>query len=257
MAIWTPFAHTRAYPFDAQRTAAHWPQLHAGDKEPLPQDERVLTAWALYHSGAFQEAAEAGLAIGHAGLAVANKATCIYANYLEPKERARLSLFLTVAERAAAQAAVLPNDASAHYWQAYSLGRYSQGISVAKALAQGVGERVKAALERVIQLRPLHAEALICLGTFHAEVIDKVGPLIGQMTYGAKKEASLTLFQQALSLLPQSAIAQMEFANALVMLEGDDGMEQATQLYEQAANSQPLDAMEHLDRELAQTLLAN
>ena len=49
----------------------------------------------------------------------------------------------------------------------------------------------------------------------------------------------------------------MEYANALVMLEGDDGMAQATQLYEQAASSQPQDAMEHLDRELARTLLGN
>lgn len=257
MAIWTSFAHTRAYPFDAQRTAAQWARLHAGDQEPFPQDERLLSAWALYHSGAFQEAAEAGLAIGAAGLAVANKATCIYANYLEPKERVRLSLFLTVAERATAQAAVLPDDVGALYWQAYALGRYSQAISVSKALAQGIGERVKTALERTIRLQPLHAEAHICLGAFHAEVIDKVGPLIGSMTYGAKKDASLTLFQRSLTLTPDSAIAQMEYANALIMLEGDDGMAQATQLYEKAAQSQPQDAMEHLDRELAQTLLGN
>lgn len=257
MAIWTSFAHTRAYPFDAQRTATQWAQLHAGDQEPLPQDERLLTAWALYHSGAFQEAAQAGLALGSAGLSVANKATCIYANYLEPRERTRLSLFLSVADRAATQAAALPDDASALYWQAYALGRFSQGISVAKALAQGVGEKVKSALEQTILLKPLHAEAHIGLGAFHAEVIDKVGPLIGNMTYGAKKEVSLALFQRSLTLIPQSAIAQMEYANALVMLEGDAGMAQATQLYEQAAHSQPQDAMEHLDRELAQTLLSN
>ena len=116
---------------------------------------------------------------------------------------------------------------------------------------------MKLALEQAIRLRPLHAEAHICLGAFHAEVIDTVGPLIGNMTYGARKDVSLALFQRSLSLTPQSAIAQMEYANALVMLEGDDGMAQATQLYEQAANSQARDAMEHLDRELAQTMLGN
>ena len=215
----------------------------------------LLAAWALYHSGAFQEAAEAGLAIGPAGLAVANKATCIYANYLESKERTRLSLFLTVAERAAAQAAVLPDDASAQYWQAYALGRYSQGISVAKALAQGVGERVKLALEQAIRLRPLHAEAHICLGAFHAEVIDKVGALIGGMTYGARKDTGLKLFQTALVLNTDSAIARIEYANAMVMLEGDARMQEATTLYEQAAASEPQDPMEHLDVDLARTEL--
>lgn len=257
MAQWTAFAHTGDYPFDVARTQAQWTQLHAGDQEPLPQDARVLKAWALYHSGAFQEAAEAGLQAGPAGMSVANKATCIYANYLEPKERARLALFLTVAERATAQATAEPGNVSALYWQAYALGRYSQGISVAKALAQGVGDKVKSALETAILLQPMHAEARIALGAFHAEVIDKVGPLIGTMTYGVKKEISLALFQQSLRLTPQSAIAMMEYANALVMLEGDAGMARATQLYERAARTEPQDAMEHLDKELARTLLAN
>lgn len=257
MATWTKFAHTRSYRYDAKRTAAQWAHLHAGDQEPLPQDERLLDAWALYHSGAFQEATDAGLAIGPAGMAVANKATCIYANYLEPRERTRLALFLEVAERARTHATQYPDDANAQYWQAYAMGRYSQAISVSKALAQGIGEWVKNALEYTIRLQPLHAEAHVCLGAFHAEVIDKIGPLIGTMTYGAKKDTSLALFQHALTLIPQSAIAQMEYANALVMLEGDDGMTRATQLYEQAAHSTPQDAMEHLDRELARTLLSS
>jgi hypothetical protein len=38
-----------------------------------------------------------------------------------------------------------------------------------------------------IALQPRHADAHIALGAFHAEVIDKVGALIGGMTYGAKQ----------------------------------------------------------------------
>lgn len=255
MASWTAFAHRGAYPFDVSHTRALWDRLHAGDQEPMPQDERVLAAWALFHSGAFQEAAEAGLQAGPAGLAVANKATCMYANYLERKERPRLAMFLNVAERAAAQAAKDPDDASAHYWHAYALGRHGQAISVAKALAQGVGGKVKNALETVLRLKPNHAAAHIALGAFHAEVIDKVGPLIANLTYGAKQETSLDLFQKAMRLTPRSAIVKMEYANALMMLEGDAEMARATQLYEQAADSEPLDAMERLDQELALTLL--
>ena len=63
---------------------------------------------------------------------------------------------------------------------AYALGRYSQGISVAKALAQGLGGKVKNALETTIKLAPKHADAHIALGAFHAEVIDKVGSLLGR-----------------------------------------------------------------------------
>ena len=254
---WTRFPHVNEYRFDATRLRKQWPRLHAGDCEPLPQDARVLQAWVMCHNGEFQDAAEAGLAAGGAGLTVAHKATCMYANYLEKKEKLRLDLFMDVAARAQAQAAEEPENPNAWYWQAYALGRYSQGISVAKALAQGMGNKVKASLERTIALQPGHADAHVALGSFHAEVIDKVGSLIGGMTYGARKEAGLQLFEHALKLNPASAIAMIEYANGLVMLEGDRRMKEATRLYELAAASQALDAIERLDVELARAELAS
>ncbi len=257
MARWTAFEHAGAYAFDAARLKRHWKRLHSGDQEPLPKEAKVLDAWMLFHSGEFERATDAGLKSGGAGTVVANKATCIYANYLEPKEKARLELFMQVAQRAAEQSNAEPANANAFYWHAYALGRYSQGISVAKALAQGIGGKVKSALETTIRLQPLHADAHIALGSFHAEVIDKVGTLIGAMTYGAKKETSLAHFQRALELTPDSVIAKIEYANALVMLEGDRRVDDATRLYEEAAATKPLDAMQRLDVELAKVELAN
>ena len=93
---------------------------------------------------------------GDAGLTVANKAQAIYANYLEKSEKNKLALFLEVAERAEAQQKSDAKNPNAHYWMAYALGRYSQGISVAKALAQGLGGKVKSALETAIKLQPKH-----------------------------------------------------------------------------------------------------
>jgi tetratricopeptide (TPR) repeat protein len=251
MAKWTAFPHTGDYSWDAASLKKQWARLHRGDCEPLPKDAAVLAAWVLFHNGEFQKAAEAGAKAGGAGITVANKATAIYANYLEAKEKTKLDLFMQVAEQAEAQQAAEPDNPNAWYWQAYALGRYSQGISVAKALAQGLGGKVKAALEQAIQLEPKHADAHIALAAFHAEVIDKVGSLIGGMTYGAKKDAGLKLFQAAIKLNPASAIAKVEYANGLVMLDGDKKMKEATQLYEQAAACEPLDAMERLDVDMA------
>jgi tetratricopeptide (TPR) repeat protein len=255
MAKWTAFPHTGDYTFDAASLKKSWARLHQGDCEPLPKEAAVLQAWVLFHNGEFQKAAEAGLKAGGAGITVANKATSIYANYLETKEKVKLDLFMEVAERAEAQQADEPKNANAYYWQAYALGRYGQGISVAKALAQGLGTKVKNALEQAIKLSPKHADAHIALAAFHAEVIDKVGSLIGGMTYGAKKDQGLALFRDALKLNPSSAIAMIEYANGMVMLEGDKKMKEATKLYEQAAASQPLDAMERLDVEMAKAEL--
>ena len=255
MAPWTPFPHAGDYAWDATRVQQQWSQLHLGDAEPLPQDPAVLHAWALFHNGEFQKAAEAGLAAGGAGITAANKATAVYATYLEPREQTRLGLFMQIAERAQAQAAANAQHANARYWNAYALGRYCQGISVAKALAQGLGQQVKESLEKAIALSPRHVEARIALGTFHAEVIDKVGVMVGGMTYGAKKEVGLQLFEEALALHPGSAIGMVDYANALVMLEGDERMDEATALYERAAACQPMDAMEELHVAMARAEL--
>ena len=255
MAKWTTFPYSGDYKFDAASLKKNWARLHTGDCEPLPKEAAVLQAWVLFHNGEFQQALDAGIKAGGDGITVANKATSIYANYLEKKEKTKLELLMEVAARAEAQQATDPTNPNAWYWQAYALGRYSQGISVAKALAQGLGSKVKQSLEKTIKLCPKHADAHIGLAAFHAEVIDKVGSLIGGMTYGAKKDTGLALFNEALKLNPGSAIAMMEHANGMVMLEGDKKMKEATKLYEQAAACKALDAMERLDVEMAKAEL--
>ena len=255
MAKWTAFPHPAAdYTYDGAALKKHWARLHAGDAEPLPRDDRVLQAWGLFHAGEFRKAFDAGLEAGGAGITVANKAQCIYANYLEHSEKTRLAMFLEAADRAAAQQAAEPGNANAWYWQAYALGRYSQGISVVKALAQGLGGKVRTALEKTIALAPRHADAHIALGSFHAEVIDKVGRLVGR-TQGADAATGLKMYRQALALNPSSAIGMIEYANGLVMLEGDKRMKEAEKLYADAAACKPMDAMERLDVELAKSEL--
>ena len=254
MATWKPFPYEDAYRHDAASLKKQWPRLHAGDAEPLPKDAAVLQAWALFHAGEFQEAFRAGLDAGKAGITVANKAQAIHANYLETSEKKKLAMFLEVAQRAEAQQGSDPKNPAGYYWQAYALGRYSQGISVAKALAQGLGAKIKAALETTIRLEPRHADAHVALGTFHAEVIDKVGKLLGK-TQGADAATGLKLFRQALEINPGSAIAMVEYANGLVMLEGDKRMQEAEQLYADAAACSAVDAMDRLDIEMAKAEL--
>ena len=253
---WARFPYAdKKYLHTAATLKKGWSRLHLGDQEPHPKDGAVVDAWIAFHAGDFEQAARAGLAAGGAGITVANKATAIYANYLEDNEKRKLALFEEVAGRAERQQAAEPKNANAFYWQAYALGRYAQGISIAKALAQGIGGKVKAALETAIRLAPKHADAHIALAAYHAEVIDKVGSMIGGLTYGAKKDAALKLYETALKLMPDSAIARIEYANGLVLLEGKKSLARAEKLYAEAAACEPLDAMERLDVELAKTEL--
>jgi hypothetical protein len=238
-----------AYPGDALKKA--WSALHRGDCEPFPKDKPAQEAWRFFHQGKFAEAVKAGLAAGGAGITAANKAQAIYANGVEPKEPAKLALFEETMLRAEAQARAEPKNANAHYLYAYAAGRYSQRISVAKALAQGYGGRIRAALEKALALQPKHAEAHIAMGAYHAEIIDKIGALVGGLTYGAKREAGEAHFAKALALAPDSPIAHVEMANGLLLLHGRKMAGEADRLYARAAALSPRDAMEALDVESA------
>jgi tetratricopeptide (TPR) repeat protein len=253
---WAKYPHAAAvYAYDGAALKKHWDRLHRGDGEPFPKDVAVLDAWRHYHAGEFQEAVEAGIAAGGAGVNAAIKAQSIYANYLEKTEKSKLALFEEAAGWAAERRATAPKDANAHYLYAYALGRYSQGISVAKALAQGFGGKIKDALTTALRLAPSHAEAHTAYGAYQAEVVNKVGGLVAGMTYGAKKESAIEHYQKALKVHPDSAIARIEFANGLILLFGKDRLDEATKLYEQASACKPMDAMERLDVEMAKSEL--
>src|SRR5262249_19294367 len=93
---WTRMNLAHVPRFDGESVPHPWPRLHAGqgDFEPPARGSPLLEGWASYHCGDFERAAGIGLQHGgREGLALANRATAIYANYLEPREAVRLALF--------------------------------------------------------------------------------------------------------------------------------------------------------------------
>ncbi len=141
---WLKFPHAdKTYAYDTASLKKNWARLHKGDCEPYPKEAAVIDAWRHYHAGDFQSAVEVGRAAGGAGVNTAVKAQSIYANYLEKSDKTKLALFEEAAAWADERRDDAPKDANAHYLYAYALGRYGQGISVAKALAQGFGGKIK------------------------------------------------------------------------------------------------------------------
>jgi hypothetical protein len=158
---WKPFPYPAGdYDYPGADLRKHWWRLHRGDCEPYPEAAmleplisvhadldptvsigRAATtlqnAWRAYHHGEFAKAVELGLSLGLLGYNVANKATNIHATYLEREPHRKLAQFREAAERAEAFQLSVPSWTNAWYPHAQALGRYAQGITVLKALAQG------------------------------------------------------------------------------------------------------------------------
>ena len=249
---WNEFPYPNDnYDYSSHALEATWDDLHLGDKEPFPEQEELQEAWRCFHRGDFQQAVDIADAFGLAGHAVANKATGIYATYLEDNSRRQVACFKSAIERAEQAIEAFPDDPNSHYFHAFNLGRYSQSISVIKALKQGVGGKIFSSLNRALELEPEHAEAHTAMGMYHAEIIDKVGKLIGGMTYSASEKESMKHFEYSLAITPRAPIAQIEYGNGLYLLFGDDRIDEVSDLYVKASETAALDAMERLDIEAA------
>jgi tetratricopeptide (TPR) repeat protein len=278
MSRWNSFPHASpAFDYNGSKLLESWSDLHRGDCVEFPDAgwvEQTLgqapdaapesfdghfsalaanlqESWRCYHRGDFQQATELADQCGLLAHAAANKATGIYATYLEPDESAAQAHFLAAAERAEAAIDILPHDPNSYYFHAFNLGRYSQSISIVKALSQGIGGKIQSSLENAIELQPNHADANIALGAYYAEVVDKVGKMLGKLTYGATPARSVKHFERALELAPGAPIAHIEYGNGLYLLFGDDRLDEVTDLYVKATEMQPEDAMAKLDIEAA------
>ena len=268
---WAAFPHDAkgyAYAGDALKKA--WPKLHAGDCEPFPDAKRAAAllkaagkaapkldadaraealqdAWRAFHRGDFKAAFDAGEKLGAVGASVAVKAIGIHATYLVDDEAERLKRYEQAAKLAEAAVKALPDEANSHYRHAFALGRYSQGLSIAKALKLGIAGKVRVSLDAALELEPKHAEAHTALALYHAEIINKIGAMIGGLTYGAKASEAEKHIKEAVKLTPASPIAHIEHGNVLLLLDENRNEDAAAAAYEKAAKCKPLDAMEALD----------
>ena len=248
MSSWKKFPHeSTRFTYTGDKLRQAWGELHAGDCEPFPNNKLLQQAWRCFHQGEFYQAVKLADEAGIDGHAAANKATGVYATYLEDNEKRQLECFKTAVKRAEQAIKARVGDANSHYFHAFNLGRYSQSISVITALKQGIGGKIANSLHRALDLQPDHAEAHTALGLYHAEIIDKVGKLIGSMTYGASEKDAIKHFETAIKLTPWSPIAHIEYGNGLYLLFGDNKLDEVTDLYVKAAEMEPRDAMEKLD----------
>ena len=170
---------------------------------------------------------------------------------LRIRNRGKISCFKTAIERAEKAIAEYPDDPNSHHFYAFNLGRYSQTISIVTALKQGVGGKIFKALSRALEIEPDHPDAHTALGLYHAEIMDKVGKLIGGMTYGASEKKAIEHFKTAIRLAPTSPIAHIEYGNGLYLLYGDSRVDEVSDLYEIATELSARDAVEKLDIEAA------
>ncbi len=273
---WAKFSQSNSsFDYAGEKLKKSWLKLHEGDCEPFPDEKRASAllktagkaapkglsanelaeqlqeAWRAFHRGDFQQAYTIGESLGPIGASVACKAMGIHATYLVDDEKQKLARFEHVAQLAQAAIEALPDEANSHYRHGFALGRYGQGISIAKTLKMGLAGKIRQSLQTCLELEPKHAEAHLAMAIYHAEIVGKVGGMIAGVTYGAKAAEAEKHIKTALKLAADMPIVHVEHAAMLLALYGSKQEDAAADAYEKASQLKARDAMDKLDSEFA------
>ena len=235
----------------------NWAELHRGNLEPFPGAAKARKAWQAYHEGRFGDAVRAGEKHGDECLLPAAFAATMYAHYVENDDDEKLGRFEHAVDLGEQAADFDPDSANAHFMLAVALGRYSQFINIIEALAKGIAPRVKDSLAQCLDLEHEHAEAHAALAAWHAEIVDTLGSMLASLKFGAKRKLAEEHFDTAIELCPDSSFPYIEKANGLILMYGDDSEDEVRDLLETAVSMTPVEAMQALDIDRAESQLAD
>lgn len=191
-------------------------------------------ARVAFDEGRYLEAADLAESLGTSeGHALAANALAVYGHYVSADddrqpilERAR-----SLADKALA---LDGTSAEARFQVAHTMGRYAQSIGPTKALRQGFVGGFREAIDAVLELDPDLAKARLSLASWHADIVDGFGRMIGRMTYGATVKAAMENYERTLELAPEEKVVYYEFARGLSAIGGRKDRPRVRELLTQA-----------------------
>ena len=148
-----------------------------------------------------------------------------------------------------------PQRVEGYLQKSIAIGFRGRAIGVSQARAEGLADEAFALLQRAVAMAPANAWAQASLGAWHLEIVQHAGPVLANLMYGASREEGLLHYRTALTLDPQSALLQMNFALALLAMEDEDVIADARRALETAMADDSPDHLVRYTRNQANQLL--
>lgn len=241
-----------------------YPGLTEGiDQELLDNPQQLhkeaMEVWRLFFAGKFQESREKGLELGPLGMMPGAFSQTMYAIYLADRKSTKDMLLQDIINTVNSFDAAIQRmkkderedikklAALSILGKAYAMARIAEESPVPVAVARGYIRRVKELASEVIELVPDHPLGHAFLAGVDSGIMRRVGKFTGRMTYGARTTVVEDAFQKALDLVPDYAVLQYEYANALIYMNRKRELNTAMRHLEKATKLRPAFAMEALD----------
>lgn len=162
---------------------------------------------------------------------------------------------LTIAETMAQRAIDRdPRRADGYIQLAIALGFRGRLIPLMDSRDERLPERGREAIDKALELAPHNAWALAARGAWNLEIVQRAGPVLADITYGAERAEGLKFFHEALAADPGNLLLRFHYALAIVALDADDFRTEAIAAIEAGYKDPRNDALTKFTRKRAEVL---
>lgn len=187
--------------------------LAAGNATPLT--EAIQEVWRLHYQGQYQQSYELGMQLGAMGAVPAIYSKLIYATFMIQDSKEKLATFREVAQQSEALLPMTPGYDFAEFGLLYARVRILERLNTPAALATGFLGSTQTRLRKFTERNPQNGLYPTTLGGIQAGVVERVGSMIGRVTYGATATRTIERFEQALALESELPVIYNEYIVAL------------------------------------------
>ena len=150
-------------------------------------------------------------------------------------------------------------DRDAAYAEGYiqlaiAMGFRGRLLGAMDAQSERLPEKGRAAIDKALELDPLNTWAKAALGAWHLEIVHRAGPILADVTYGARKSDGLKAFREALSSAPGNLLLHYHFALTILALDTDEFRAEALAMLDDGLKDTNPDALTQFSRKRAEEL---
>lgn len=235
---------------DAKQPNAH-PALKAlldNNSEPLAEAMQEL--WRLHYQGQYKESYQLGMQLSAAGAVPAIYSKLMYATFMVTDPTEKLAMFRDAAAQSEALLPMTPEYDFAEFGLLYARVRILERLNTPAALATGFLGSTQTSLRKFVERNPQNSLYPTTLGGIQAGVVERVGSMIGRVTYGATATRTIDRFEQALSLEDKLPVIYNEYIVALSRISAKKHQDRIQSLASKCATLTPYSAEEALNQSL-------
>lgn len=222
--------------------------LAEGDAAPLAKE--IQEVWRLHYQGQYKDAYQLGMQLGAAGAVPAIYSKLMYATFMVTDPTEKLAMFREAAAQSEDLLPLTPGYDFAEFGLLYARVRILERLNTTAALATGFLGSTQKSLRTFVERNPHNSLYPTTLGGIQAGVVERVGSMIGRVTYGATANRTIERFEQALNLEGNLPVIYNEYIVALSRISSKKHQNKIQTLAAKCATLTPFSAEEALNQAL-------